>query len=126
MTKAVEVEEQVVVIGSRAQMRTLVPSFNVATHPISDAATLVRPTSPRNLAPDQTGFYMSQQVGLNWASSVALLAAPRITLNSRGHSCRADVRAPWSWCAPWHANARQRVPDEIAKRNSQPGPVWLQ
>ena len=50
MTKAVEVEEQVVVIGSRAQMRTLVPSFNVATHPISDAATLVRPTSPRNLA----------------------------------------------------------------------------
>ena len=81
---AVEFEEQVVVVGSRAQprsvtaspvpidaiplqdvvsqgattldyqLRTLVPSFNVATHPISDAATLVRPASLRNLAHDHT------------------------------------------------------------------------
>ena len=36
------------------QLRTLVPSFNVATHPISDAATLVRPVSLRNLAHDHT------------------------------------------------------------------------
>ena len=36
------------------QLRTLVPSFNVATHPISDAATLVRPASLRNLAHDHT------------------------------------------------------------------------
>ena len=36
------------------QLRTLVPSFNVATHPISDAATLVRPISLRNLAHDHT------------------------------------------------------------------------
>ena len=36
------------------QLRTLVPSFNVATHPISDAATLVRPASIRNLAHDHT------------------------------------------------------------------------
>ena len=43
----VGIEEQVVVIGSRAQMRTLVPSFNIATHPINDAATLVRPASLR-------------------------------------------------------------------------------
>ena len=80
----VELEEQVVVVGSRArprsvtaspvpidaiplqdivnqgattldyQLRTLVPSFNVATHPISDAATLVRPASLRNLAHDHT------------------------------------------------------------------------
>ena len=80
----VEFEEQVVVVGSRAtprsvtaspvpidaiplqdivnqgattldyQLRTLVPSFNVATHPISDAATLVRPASLRNLAHDHT------------------------------------------------------------------------
>ena len=34
------------------RLRTLVPSFNVATHPISDAATLVRPASLRNLAHD--------------------------------------------------------------------------
>ena len=33
-------------------LRTLVPSFNVATHPISDAATLVPPISLRNLAHD--------------------------------------------------------------------------
>ncbi len=81
---AVELEEQVVVVGSRGQprsvtespvpidaipfqdvvrqgattldyqLRTLVPSFNVATHPISDAATLVRPASLRNLAHDHT------------------------------------------------------------------------
>ena len=81
---AVELAERVVVLGSRArprsvtesqvpidaipfqdiasqglntldyQLRTLVPSFNVATHPISDAATLVRPASIRNLAHDHT------------------------------------------------------------------------
>ena len=81
---AVEIEERVVVLGSRArprsvtesqvpidaipfqdvvsqgattldyQLRTLIPSFNVATHPISDAATLVRPASIRNLAHDHT------------------------------------------------------------------------
>ncbi len=36
------------------QLRTLIPSFNVATHPISDAATLVRPANLRNLAHDHT------------------------------------------------------------------------
>ena len=81
---SVQFQEQVVVVGSRAQprsvtespvpidvvpfedvvrqgattldyqLRTLVPSFNVATHPISDAATLVRPASLRNLAHDHT------------------------------------------------------------------------
>ena len=81
---AVELQEQVVVVGSRArprsvtaspvpidaipfrdvvsqgahsldyQLRTLVPSFNVATHPISGAASLVRPASLRNLAHDHT------------------------------------------------------------------------
>ena len=80
----VAIEERIVVVGSRAQprsvtaspvpidaipfqdvvsqgsttldyqLRTLVPSFNVATHPISDAATLVRPASLRNLAHDHT------------------------------------------------------------------------
>ena len=80
----VGLEELVVVVGSRAQprsvtespvpvdvirtedftsqggtdltnaLRTVVPSFNVATQPISDAATIVRPASLRNLAPDHT------------------------------------------------------------------------
>ncbi len=79
---AVQLEERVVVVGSRArprsvtqspvpidaipfrdvvsqgatsldyQLRTLVPSFNVATHPISGAASLVRPASLRNRAHD--------------------------------------------------------------------------
>ena len=62
----VGIEEQVVVTGSRAQMRTLVPSFNIAMHPIGDATTLVRPASLRNRVRGQTGFYMSQEVGLNW------------------------------------------------------------
>ena len=36
------------------QLRTLVPSFSVTTQPIADAATIVRPISLRNLAPDHT------------------------------------------------------------------------
>lgn len=36
------------------QLRTLVPSYNVNSQPISDAATVVRPASLRNLAPDHT------------------------------------------------------------------------
>ena len=36
------------------QLRTVVPSFNVNTQPISDAATIVRPVSLRNMAPDHT------------------------------------------------------------------------
>ncbi len=35
-------------------LRTLAPSFNVNSQPISDAATVVRPASLRNLAPDHT------------------------------------------------------------------------
>ena len=35
-------------------MRKLVPSYNVATQPISDAATFIRPASLRGLASDQT------------------------------------------------------------------------
>ena len=81
---AVGLEERVVVVGTRAQprsvtespvpvdvirtedfisqgstdlanqLRTVVPSFNVSIQPISDAATIVRPTNLRNLAPDHT------------------------------------------------------------------------
>ncbi len=43
--------------GSRdlvTQLRTVIPSFNVSTQPISDAATVVRPANLRNLAPDHT------------------------------------------------------------------------
>ena len=35
-------------------LRTLVPSYNVNTHPISDAGTVVRPANLRGLAPDHT------------------------------------------------------------------------
>ena len=79
-----EFDEQLVVVGSRSRprsvtessvpidaipvedvvsqgassldylLRNLVPSFNVATHPISGAASLVRPASLRNLAHDHT------------------------------------------------------------------------
>lgn len=82
-TLSASLEEEIVVIGSRGearstvetmapvdvlsarefqalngdladQLRTLVPSYNVNTQPISDAATIVRPASLRNLAPDHT------------------------------------------------------------------------
>ena len=36
------------------RIRTLFHFFNVASHPISDAATIVRPASLRNLAHDHT------------------------------------------------------------------------
>ena len=48
------------------QLRTLVPSFNVATHPISDAATLVRPASLRNWP-----------TTIRWCSSTASAATAR-------------------------------------------------
>ncbi len=35
-------------------LRTLVPSYNINTQPISDAGTVVRPANLRGLAPDQT------------------------------------------------------------------------
>jgi iron complex outermembrane receptor protein len=35
-------------------LRTIVPSYNVNTQPISDAATIVRPANLRGLAPDHT------------------------------------------------------------------------
>ena len=36
------------------QLRSVVPSFNINIQPISDAATIVRPANLRNLAPDHT------------------------------------------------------------------------
>ena len=41
-------------VDLQAQLRTVVPSFNVNTQPISDASTIVRPAMLRNLAPDHT------------------------------------------------------------------------
>ena len=41
-------------VDLQAQLRTVVPSFNVNTQPISDASTVVRPAMLRNLAPDHT------------------------------------------------------------------------
>ena len=37
-----------------SQLRSVLPSYNVADEPISDAATIARPVSIRNLAPEQT------------------------------------------------------------------------
>ena len=81
---AVQFEERVVVVGSRAQprsvvestvpidaipsedivsqgstdvsdqLRTLVPSYNVNPQPVGDAARLIRPANLRGLAPDHT------------------------------------------------------------------------
>ncbi len=84
VTLTLSLEERVVVVGSRAQprsvtesavpvdviraddfvsqgsadlanqLRSVVPSFNINIQPISDAATIVRPANLRNLAPDHT------------------------------------------------------------------------
>ena len=37
-----------------SQLRNIVPSFNVNRQPIADAATIIRPANLRNLAPDHT------------------------------------------------------------------------
>ena len=42
------------VFNLQEQLRSVVPSFNVNTQPISDASTVVRPAMLRNLAPDHT------------------------------------------------------------------------
>ena len=84
VTLSVQFQEQVVVLGSRAQprsvtastvpidaipsedlvsqgstdvadqVRTLVPSYNVNPQPVGDAARLIRPANLRGLAPDHT------------------------------------------------------------------------
>ena len=84
VTLAVSVVETIVVVGTRAQprsvtesmvpvdvivteeivsqgdtdlsnrLRTIIPSYNVNIQPISDAATISRPANLRNLAPDHT------------------------------------------------------------------------
>ena len=41
------------------QLRTLIPSYNVSTQPISEAATLVRPVHLRGLTPDQTLVFVN-------------------------------------------------------------------
>ena len=41
-------------VNLQDQLRTIVPSFAVNTQPISDASTVVRPAMLRNLAPDHT------------------------------------------------------------------------
>ena len=41
-------------VNLQDQLRTVIPSFNVNTQPISDASTVVRPAMLRNLAPDHT------------------------------------------------------------------------
>lgn len=81
---SVQLAEQVVVVGSRAQprsvtasmvpidaipatefaglghtdvgdqIRTLVPSYNVSPQPVGDAARIIRPANMRGLAPDHT------------------------------------------------------------------------
>ncbi len=40
-------------------LRTLVPSYNVAPNPISDAATFIRPANLRGLAPDQSLVFVN-------------------------------------------------------------------
>ena len=40
-------------------MRTLVPSYNVSTQPISDAATFIRPANLRGLGPNQTLVFVN-------------------------------------------------------------------
>ena len=40
--------------GLSNRLRTIIPSYNVNTQPISDAATISRPANLRNLAPDHT------------------------------------------------------------------------
>ena len=41
-------------VNSQDELRTVIPSFNVNTQPISDASTVVRPAMLRNLVPDHT------------------------------------------------------------------------
>ncbi len=99
-----EFDEELVVVGSRARprsvtessvlidaipvedvvsqgansldylLRNLVPSFNVATHPISGAASLVPPASLRNLVHDHTLVLVNGDRGIArrfWSGSGA-------------------------------------------------------
>ena len=58
------------------QLRNVVPSYNVNTQPISDAATIVRPVNLRGLAPDHTlvlvnGKRRHRSAVINWLGNGA-------------------------------------------------------
>ena len=97
------------------QLRTVVPSFNVNTQPISDAATIVRPANLRNMAPDHTlvlvnGKRRHRAAVIAWlgngiadgAQGPDLSAIPSIALRQvevlRDHHARAI--SPWGYDVP--------------------------
>ena len=126
---SVQLEEQVVVVGSRAQprsvtespvpidaipfrdvmsqgantldyrLRNLVPSFNVATHPISGAASLVRPASLRNLAHDHTLVLVN---GKRRHRSAILVWFGGVTDGTQGPDISTIRRSP---CGRWRSCA---------------------
>ena len=94
------------------RLRTLVPSFNVATHPISGAASLVRPASLRNLAHDHTLVLVN---GKRRHRSAILVWFGGVTDGTRGLTSRSFPRlrcARWRCCAtaPRRSTARTPLP----------------
>ena len=71
----------------------MVPSFNVNTQPISDAATIVRPANLRNMAPDHTlilvnGKRRHRAAGIAWLGNGIADGAQGPDLSSAGGSMR--------------------------------------
>ena len=61
-------------INLQDQLRTVVPSFAVNTQPISDASTVVRPAMLRNLAPDHTLVWSTESAATARRSSTGTAA----------------------------------------------------
>ncbi len=138
----VELEEQVVVVGSRArprsvtaspvpidaipfrdvasqgghsldyQLRTLVPSFNVATHPISGAASPVRPASLRNLAHDHTLVLVNGPSRTKPSTDSTDGNAPRLAQRRAGADVGDGRRSSWSEILSSH---RKRQPTAASR-----------
>ena len=96
------------------QLRTVVPSFNVNTQPISDASTVVRPAMLRNLAPDHTlvlvnGKRRHRSAIIDWHGGNGVPSAPRGQTFQRFRPSRCG-RSKYCATAQRRNTARTRLP----------------
>ena len=101
------------------QLRTVVPSFNVNTQPISDAATIVRPANLRNMAPDHTLVLINGK--RRHRAAVIAWLGNGIADGSQGPTCRPSPRSPCGrsrCCATARRRSTARTPSPASSTSS--------
>lgn len=92
-------------------LRVSVPSFNVGTQPISDAATLVRPANLRGLSPDNTLVLVNGKRQHRAAVIAFLGGASRMVRRApTSLSFRRSLSSSSKCCATVHPRNTARTP----------------